>query len=337
MKNDSLANDSNTHEQTDFIAVKKEEFITGSHIPTDIYLKLSETKYICVARKGSKTALDQLHVAGQESVREFYILRSDYEHLVQANIIITGKLIGLPQLSNPKKMALLNMTMESVFRELDQMGLNESMLSHARISSQHLIKYVHENPNVASLIDMVSSLGTNFLKETVLTTTLSIVIAKATGWPEPRVQTLALAAMLHDVGLKEIPTEILTKKRVDMSSEERTIWESHCFKGAELIRQQSKTIPLDVISVALEHHENAWGQGFPRKINDVKMNPCSRIVALSDCLSDLITGFSSGGETEDLREAVTYIEYGLGAPFNKAVFWALKEACLNMDHLKRRA
>lgn len=332
-----MNNQSSFDQESDFIAVKKEEFITGSHIPTDIYLKLSDQKYICVARKGSKTALDQLHVAGQESVREFYVLQKDYEDLVQANIIITGKLLGLSQLPSHKKMALLNMTMESVFRELDQMGLNESMLSHARLSSQHLIKYVQDNPGVSSLVDMVSSLGTNFLKETVLTTTISIVLAKATGWPEPRIQTLALAAMLHDVGLKEIPLDIISKRRIDMTAEERVIWEGHCFKGAELIRQQSKTIPLEVITVALEHHENAWGQGFPRKLNDVKMSPCSRIVALADCLSDLVTGFSNGGNGEDLREAVSYIEYGLGAPFNKAVFWALKEACLNADKLKRRA
>jgi HD-GYP domain-containing protein (c-di-GMP phosphodiesterase class II) len=39
-------------------------------------------------------------------------------------------------------------------------------------------------------------------------------------------------------------------------------------------------IPPEVISIVHEHHENSAGEGYPRRLDDGKINPLSKIVGL---------------------------------------------------------
>lgn len=110
-----------------------------------------------------------------------------------------------------------------------------------------------------------------------------------------------------------------------MTADERSIWETHAFRGAQILMGLPE-IPSEVIAVALEHHENAIGQGFPRRIRDPKMNPFAKIVALSDLFVDLTILQSEREKKLSVDSAVHHIEFGLGSPFNKACMVALKRA-----------
>ncbi len=77
---------------------------------------------------------------------------------------------------------------------------------------------------------------------------------------------LRMAAMLHDVGKVAISDVILKKPGV-LTPEERTAMQAHTFLGARLfINKQSEMD--DVASlVALTHHENWDGTGYPGRVN----------------------------------------------------------------------
>src|SRR5262249_36872587 len=138
-------------------------------------------------------------------------------------------------------------------------------------------------------------------------------------------EKLALGAFLRDVGLKEVPHEILEKERAAMTSEERSQWETHPFRGAEIL-QKIPDIPAEVIACALEHHENAIGQGFPRRIRDTKMNAFAKVVALADTFIHLTIPTPHNPQVKSVDQAAQYIEYTMGCPFNKACLVALKRA-----------
>jgi len=78
---------------------------------------------------------------------------------------------------------------------------------------------------------------------------------------------LRMAAMLHDVGKVGI-SDIILKKPGKFDDDEYRIMQSHTWLGA---RQFLDTSELDLISqeVALYHHENWDGSGYPGKIGDL--------------------------------------------------------------------
>src|SRR3989338_7577057 len=43
----------------DFVAVLRTEFITGMQVPVDVYLKLSDTRFVVVLKEGDKVQFEQ--------------------------------------------------------------------------------------------------------------------------------------------------------------------------------------------------------------------------------------------------------------------------------------
>jgi HD-GYP domain-containing protein (c-di-GMP phosphodiesterase class II) len=91
---------------------------------------------------------------------------------------------------------------------------------------------------------------------------------------ESKKDTLKMAAMLHDVGKVAI-SDLILKKPARFTPDEYKIMQSHTCQGARLfVDPQSE---LDVISaqVALRHHENWDGTGYPGMVDIWAEDPIS--------------------------------------------------------------
>jgi HD-GYP domain-containing protein (c-di-GMP phosphodiesterase class II) len=81
---------------------------------------------------------------------------------------------------------------------------------------------------------------------------------------------LKIAAMLHDAGKVAIPDAILNKPSL-FTQDEHRIMQDHTLYGAGLFDELQS--PLDAISqdIALTHHENWDGSGYPGWIEPVSL------------------------------------------------------------------
>jgi HD-GYP domain-containing protein (c-di-GMP phosphodiesterase class II) len=77
---------------------------------------------------------------------------------------------------------------------------------------------------------------------------------------------LRMAAMLHDVG-KVAVSDIILKKPGKLTGKEREIMESHTFVGARLFMDRHSEFDDVAAQVALTHHENWDGTGYPGRVN----------------------------------------------------------------------
>ncbi len=48
-----------------------------------------------------------------------------------------------------------------------------------------------------------------------------------------------------------------------LNREQTALYETHVQRGVEILRSNALLISDDIISIVLEHHENASGQGYP--------------------------------------------------------------------------
>jgi HD-GYP domain-containing protein (c-di-GMP phosphodiesterase class II) len=74
--------------------------------------------------------------------------------------------------------------------------------------------------------------------------------------------SLKIAALLHDVGKVAIPDQIL-KKPTRFTPEEFAVMQTHSYLGARLFGDPQSTLDTDAAAVALTHHENWNGTGYP--------------------------------------------------------------------------
>jgi response regulator RpfG family c-di-GMP phosphodiesterase len=78
--------------------------------------------------------------------------------------------------------------------------------------------------------------------------------------------TLKIAAMLHDVGKVAI-SDLILKKPARFTEEEYHIMQGHTWLGAKLFNEIESPVDRVAREVALTHHENWDGTGYPGSVN----------------------------------------------------------------------
>ncbi|MFN2443728.1 MAG: HD-GYP domain-containing protein [Thermoanaerobaculia bacterium] len=117
---------------------------------------------------------------------------------------------------------------------------------------------------------------------------LVMSLARWHGFPNEQVQSMGMAAMLHDIGKLTIPIDILNKPgRLD--GEEWTMMASHAEQGAWDLARSSST-PSLAIAVAFEHHLRFDGEAnYPILRTPRRPILVSRMTAIADTFDAICT------------------------------------------------
>jgi putative nucleotidyltransferase with HDIG domain len=134
----------------------------------------------------------------------------------------------------------------------------------------------------------------------------SIEIARAMGWSDKQMGSLARGAYLHDIGKLGISDGILLKPG-PLTAEERRIMQEHPRIGFELV----KDIPFlaDAAEIVLTHHERYDGGGYPHGLKGEEILPGARIFAIADTL-DAITAdrpYRRASSFQSARETISHL------------------------------
>jgi putative nucleotidyltransferase with HDIG domain len=153
----------------------------------------------------------------------------------------------------------------------------------------------------------------------------AIEIARAMGWSDKQLGSLARGAYLHDIGKLGIPDAILLKPG-PLTADERKLMQQHVPIGFDLV----KGIPFlaDAAEIILTHHERCDGSGYPRGLTRDQIPLSARIFAVVDTL-DAITSdrpYRRASSFESARETIRDLSGSQFDPQVVNVFLGLPEA-----------
>lgn len=104
-------------------------------------------------------------------------------------------------------------------------------------------------------------------------------------YPKRRRPDLVQIAIMHDIGKSFLPSYVFEKRGALTLSEEKE-YQSHCEKGAEIIKTIYPKGPF--ADWVLHHHERWDGKGFPQGLKGEKIPLESRILAICNQLDHLM-------------------------------------------------
>jgi len=152
----------------------------------------------------------------------------------------------------------------------------------------------------------------------------SLEIARAMGWPDRQLSSLARGAYLHDIGKLGIPDGILLKPG-PLSVEERKIMQQHVQIGFDLVKDIA--FLADAAEIVLMHHERCDGTGYPCGLQGEAILPGARVFAVVDTL-DAITSDRPYRKASSFQSAREIIRNCAGTQFDLKivnVFLAIPE------------
>uniref|UniRef100_A0A7C3E3N4 HD domain-containing protein n=1 Tax=Gracilinema caldarium TaxID=215591 RepID=A0A7C3E3N4_9SPIR len=114
----------------------------------------------------------------------------------------------------------------------------------------------------------------------------SRIIVSALGLEAEYAQLIVDAAPMHDLGKIAIPDDILNKQGT-LTETERQLIQSHTIVGYNLLKNSERPLLKMAAIIALEHHEQWDGQGYPMKKKGTEISLPGRVVCLCDVFDAL--------------------------------------------------
>jgi two-component system response regulator RpfG len=139
-------------------------------------------------------------------------------------------------------------------------------------------------------------------------------IASHIGLSAEQVDTIVLAAPLHDIGEVGIRDSLL-QRRGQLTPGEIAIMRDHVRIGAELLRDSTSGFVQTAMIIAQCHHEKFDGSGYPRGLQGKDIPLQARIVALAD-VYDALTSARPYRAAWRREKAVAYIVAQKGRHFD---------------------
>jgi len=143
--------------------------------------------------------------------------------------------------------------------------------------------------------------------------------AELLGPDDPMVRDLVLGGLVHDVGKRGVPAEVLNKEG-KLSDEEWKLLRNHPIAGAAILSAQENPEPL-AVEMTLSHHERLDGKGYPYQLLGSKIGLPSRICAVVDIYDALTSSRPYRGPIPP-RTVLAKMREELGTAIDGAVFAA---------------
>jgi hypothetical protein len=108
----------------------------------------------------------------------------------------------------------------------------------------------------------------------------AVQVGEELGLPSPRLRSLAVGGLLHDIGKLRCPDEIL-KKPGPLTDDEYAVVRGHAEAGRRLLKELGG-FGDQVLRLVQGHHERLDGSGYPRGLRETQLDLDTRILAVCD-------------------------------------------------------
>ena len=113
---------------------------------------------------------------------------------------------------------------------------------------------------------------------------LAKAIAKELKLPESQIESIYLAAGIHDIGKIALPAEILVKP-IPLSDIEISLIQAHAQAGYDILK--GIEFPWAIADIVLQHHERLDGSGYPAGLTGDDIVFEARIICVADVVETM--------------------------------------------------
>ncbi|MBC7538546.1 MAG: response regulator [Bacteriovorax sp.] len=293
--------------------------------PADIYIKLTDHKYVKCINKDVLLTDEDLKKYEDKSVANLYILNSGDHSFESILLPVISKIMFQNDISLSDKISITHSQLSELVKFA---GVTPELAIAIKENIEQSVSLIAKIDLLNDFWKKLNLKGEYPSQLYTLHSMLGLAILKKLEWSsEATMFKLSLASFLQDITLNSISlmkifdyNEFL-KLKSTFSDIEIENYLSHPIRAKNLV-SSFKEIPPDIDRILLEQHELPDGTGFPRKRNSNQIGPMSCLFILTGILARYILEEGNDFQLSGFLDLMELQGYSKGN--FKLVFNALK-------------
>jgi HD-GYP domain-containing protein (c-di-GMP phosphodiesterase class II) len=180
---------------------------------------------------------------------------------------------------------------EKHIRTLDELKAGFKLIDY-------LLATLHQDQNYRQWLPGLRRHGEKLPAHSLNTCLLGLGFANYLGWPDEEVVDFAQGALLHDIGMMEIPETLLLKPG-RLTAAEMELIKKHPRESCRIIKE-IYALNLYSMVMILQHHESGDGSGYSQGLNLDSINRWARILRIIDSYEAMTSNRSWRGKFDSL-------------------------------------
>jgi len=139
-----------------------------------------------------------------------------------------------------------------------------------------------------SLIMEIKHHDEYLFKHSLNVCTIGLAFINYLGFADHDARFFGVGALLHDLGMTQVPRQVLQKPgRLD--EEEMKLITRHPLQSYYMIKHLS-ALPKEPVMMVQQHHENGDGSGYPMRLSASVIHPWAKILRIIDSYESVTSG-----------------------------------------------
>ena len=254
----------------------------------DLYIKCKDKLELFLAKDSIYTPEHHQEIQ-QKGITQFYVRGKDRKKLDKYTLEHIDKILSNPDVpSNIKADAFYRTSADTMKQAFDDPQAEH--LDGIKRSVKPMLKNIMQNEEI--LKDLFTITKHDFYTYThsvnvgIFATALAVRYYNTNGSRlDVNMEKLSYGYFLHDIGKSRIPLEVLNKPG-KLSEDEWVVMKMHPEWGYSILMETGH-LTDEAAYIALQHHEQLDGSGYPFAKKGNNIHPCARICAIADTFDAL--------------------------------------------------
>jgi len=230
---------------------------------------------------------DTENVIQTQKITDVYVLSENYDQYEMDTQEYLTMLVNNSSISTLKKFEIVQDMTADAMNNLFQGDVNTKGISRVNILLDDTIDIIlHEKSAITAMLD-VTSYDYYTYTHCVNVSLYTLGFGAYLNFSKEQLKILMKAAILHDLGKKDVPNEIVNKNG-KLNDAEFTIMKSHPTNSVKLLKALGEDNSL-LFTIIEQHHEKIDGSGYPYGLKGDDINIYSQILAITDIFDALTT------------------------------------------------
>ncbi len=252
-----------------------------------IYYQKVDLSYAIIINRGDKFTSTIKEQIEQQNIVDLYVLEKDHDKYEKDTQVYLKKIIKDDNVSVSLKSEILHEMAADVINDLLEGSINTQKIEQANEVVNDTVNLLLDDPKAINAMLKVTSHDYYTYTHSVNVSTYALGFGSYLNLGKEQLHMLGMAGIMHDLGKRKVPSEIINKNG-KLTDEEFKVIKNHPTYGVEILKELGETNQV-LLNIIEQHHEKINGKGYPYGLKDKEIHPFAQIMTIADIFDALTT------------------------------------------------